>query len=116
MTTSSLILDDRMFMENLILIDDRNGIVKPFVFNPAQEILYRKQTNRELVVKAGQLGITTYFLGRAFKKVITQPNTTAVVVAHEEFLTQRLLTRVDGMYARLPLPPRMKPQMKHNSA
>jgi len=115
-TAASLILDDRMFMENLILIDDRNGIVKPFIFNPAQELLYRKQTNRELVVKAGQLGITTYFLGRAFKKVITQPNTTAVVVAHEEFLTQRLLTRVDGMYARLPLPPNLKPQMKHNSA
>jgi len=116
MTTTSLILDDRMFLESLILIDDRNGNVKPFIFNPAQEILYKEHTNRELVVKAGQLGITTFFLARAFKKVITTPNVTAVVVAHEEFLTQRLLSRVDQMHKRLPLPAHLKPAMKHNSA
>jgi hypothetical protein len=103
-------------METLILIDDRNGHVVPFKLNLAQQILYNGLTGRDLILKAGQLGITTFFAGRGFKKVITQPNTTAVLVAHEEYLTQRLLSRVEAMYNRLPLPEHLKPKMHHNSS
>jgi hypothetical protein len=73
-------------------------------------------TGRDLVLKAGQLGITTWGLARGFKRVITQPNTTAVLVAHEEFLTQRLLLRVEQMYKSLKLPNKLKPKQGHSSS
>ncbi len=107
---------DPLFFEWLIVIADRNGKEIKFTINQAQQILYDNLTGRDLVIKAGQLGITTFFAARGYKKVITHPNTTALLVAHEEFLTQRLLTRVQFMHDKLPLPDSIKPQMGHSSS
>ena len=114
-TTAQLLANDPMFMETLIQIDDRNGKIISFKLNAAQEMIEKNYTNRELIVKAGQLGVTTFWLAKGFKKVITVPNTKAVLVAHEEFLTQRLLSRVQVMYDRLPIPKNIKPKMGHSS-
>lgn len=116
LSISDVIADDRLFCERLIIIEDRNKKDISFIFNPAQEIIYTTLTGRDLRIKAGQLGSTTFDLARYFKKVITEPNTTAVVVAHEEFLTQRLLLRVKHMHDRLPLPQHLKPKMTHSSS
>ncbi|KKM27080.1 hypothetical protein LCGC14_1578380, partial [marine sediment metagenome] len=116
LSIADLIADDQLFCERLIIIEDRNKHDISFVFNPAQEIIYNNRTGRDIRVKASQIGSTTFDLARNFKKVITEPNTTAVVVAHEEFLTQRLLLRVNHMHDRLPLPVHLKPKMSHNSS
>ncbi len=109
MTTTAQLLDiaryhtdDRYFCEQLIEIDDRDGNTIQFVYNPAQEILHGNLTGRDIVIKAGQLGVTTFFLARDFKATLTVPNTNSVVVAHEEFLTQKLLSRVQNWYDRIP--------------
>jgi len=117
-----MLTEDKYFCENLIQIEDRNRNLVPFAFNPAQEILYNGTTGRDLVIKAGQLGITTFYLARYFKRTITIPGTTSVVVAHEEFLTTRLLQRVNFMYNNLPpviqtsQGPIILPKRKHDSA
>ena len=117
-----IISDDSYFFEHLIKIDDRNQNLISFKLNPAQEILHDRLTGRDIVIKAGQLGITTFFLARDFKRTITRPGTTSVLVAHEEFLTQRLLSRVNYMYDKLPevirtdLGPIKKPIRNHDSA
>jgi hypothetical protein len=119
---TQLLNDDRMFCEKIIQIEDRHRKLIPFKFNPAQELLYANLTGRDLVIKAGQLGITSFFLARSFKETITHPGTTAAVVAHEEFLTQRLLHRVRTMYLNMPdiiytsNGPMKKPVMQHDSA
>ena len=114
-TVAQVLTDDRMFCESLIQVDDRFGTVNRFIWNPAQDILYENLSNRTVTVKAGQLGITTFFLARGFKKVITEDNRNAIVVAYEEQLTKRLLHRVEVMYQRLPLPDRLKPKMHIDS-
>ena len=93
---------NRYFCENFVEIDDRNGFPVRFKYNPAQEILHAELTGRDLTVKARQMGITTFFLARYFKDTILKPGTTSVVVAHAEFLTQRLLQRMNWMYEKLP--------------
>mgnify|MGYP003142134533 CR=1 FL=1 len=71
------------FCSYFVVIEDRNGKEMMFEYNTAQDILSGRLTGRDLVVKAGQMGITTYFLlARGFKRVITEDNVTAVVVAH----------------------------------
>ena len=110
------ITDDRLFFDAFIRIEDRDGQEIMFKLNPAQELLYNGLTGRDIVVKGRQLGITTFLLARGLKKVLTQDNTTAVVVAYEEFLTQKLLQRVQNMYDRLPWPDVKKPVMSHKSA
>lgn len=101
------------------MIDDRDGNPISFKYNAAQELLQDRvdaQTKRLLVLKARQLGCTTFWLARAFKKWMTQNNHTSVIVAYEELLTQRLLNRVQLMYDRLPIPENKKPKMTHKSA
>ena len=113
---------NRYFCENYIWIDDRNRNKIQFKYNPAQDILHKELTGRDVVIKAGQLGITSFFLARYFKDTILTPGTTSVVVAHEEFLTQRLLNRMNIMYESLPeyirtdLGPLEVPKRKHDSA
>jgi len=114
--------DIKYFCEQIIEIDDRNGNTQQFVFNPAQEILHKNGTGRDVVIKAGQLGVTTFFLADAFKDTMTIPNTSSVVVAHEEFLTTLLLSRVQTWYNRIPdviqtdIGPLSKPRQSHKSA
>lgn len=98
----SLLGDMRYFQENLIIIDDRNSNQISFKYNQAQEILHGTLTNRDIVVKAGQLGITSFFLARFFRDTLMIPGITSVVVAHEEYLTQRLLQRTQVWYDRIP--------------
>ena len=97
-----LILEDPYFYEHVIVIEDRDRNLIPFKMNIAQEILHNDGTNRDITVKAGQMGITTFYLAKFFKDTITVPGTTSVVVAHEEFLTQRLLGRTDVWYSQIP--------------
>ena len=117
-----LLTDDLYFYENLIVIEDRNRKPLAFKVNKAQQILHDKLTNRDIAVKAGQLGITTFFLARYLKETLTVSGTTAVVVAHEEFLTQRLLHRTTVMYNYFPsvihttAGPIYKPRMNQDSA
>lgn len=97
-----LLNDDPYFYEHIIVIEDRDRNLISFKMNVAQEILHGNGTNRDIAVKAGQMGITTFYLARFFKDTITVPGTTSVVVAHEEFLTQRLLSRTDVWYNHIP--------------
>ena len=93
---------NRYFCESYIQIVDRNRNQIPFKFNPAQEVLHRELTGRDITIKASQLGITTFFLARYFKDTILIPGTTSVIVAHDEFLTKLLLSRINVMYDSLP--------------
>jgi hypothetical protein len=115
-TFAEIIDNDKLFFERFIIIEDRNKNDIVFNLNPAQEIMHNNLTGRDLRIKASQLGSTTFDLMRGYKKVITEHNTTAVVVAHEEFLTQRLLARVRHVHDRLPIPDSKKPKLSHNSS
>ena len=112
---AAILDDDKLFARHFIIIPDRHGTDVSFELNPAQEILYNNLSGRDLVLKARELGITTYLLARGFRRVLVHDNQTAVVVAHEEFITKQLLDRVRGMYLRLPIPDNFKPSIHHDS-
>lgn len=116
MTTAlqQVIDDDRLYFETFIEIEDRNRNPMKFQLNPAQEILHAQTTNRTKIVKASQLGSTTFYLARYLKRTITIPGTTSVVMAHEKFITQRLLVRTQYMYDKIPT--KLKPVMHHKSS
>lgn len=52
--------------------------------NRAQREYAKNCTNRNIVLKARQLGITTYIAARFFVNTITQPGTMTVQVAHNQ--------------------------------
>ena len=70
--------------------------------NRAQEEFSRKHTNRSIVLKARQLGITTYVAARFFIQTITQPGTVSVQVAHDQESAEEIFKIVHRFWENLP--------------
>ena len=96
----ALIRNDSAFMSTFFQIPSKEneGSRKPFRLWDAQERLINNLTGRDLVIKPAQIGITSACTGLFFKRTLTTPDTTSIIIAHEETLTKRLLNRADVFY------------------
>lgn len=70
--------------------------------NRAQREYSGKCTKRNIILKARQLGITTYIAARYFIQTITRPGTLTVQVAHSEESAQAIFTIVRRFWENLP--------------
>src|SRR5262245_2941783 len=79
------------FAKFALKIRPKMGPLVPFEFNPAQRKLHqiaeeqRRKTGRVriIVLKARQLGISSYIAARLFHRVINEPALRAFICAHE---------------------------------
>jgi hypothetical protein len=102
------------FIENNIAIADKGRNVVPFIFNPVQRHFHLNMGHRNLVLKGSQMGFTSGIMARNLVNTILVPNTTSVIIAHEEFITQRLLAKAKFFEASIP--DQYKPTMHHRSS
>jgi hypothetical protein len=79
--------------ERLLLVRTRDGWTAPLRANEAQIAFERRRGERNIVLKARQMGLTTWAAARFFLKTITRPGTLTLEVAH----TQRLPRRYSGL-------------------
>ena len=70
--------------------------------NRAQREYARRCTKRNVVLKARQLGLTTYVAARFFIQTITQPGTVTVQVAHSQESAEEIFQIVHRFWANLP--------------
>ncbi len=70
--------------------------------NRAQLEFSRRHTKRSIVLKARQLGITTYVAARFFIQTITQPGTMSVQVAHDQESAEEIFKIVHRFWENLP--------------
>ena len=63
-------------------IRDRSGNLKLLEPNAAQQQFARERSNRNIILKARQLGMTTYIAARFFLSTINRPGTVTLQVAH----------------------------------
>ena len=63
-------------------IRDRSGNLKLLEPNAAQQQYARTRTRRNIILKARQLGMTTYIAARFFLDTISRPGTVTLQVAH----------------------------------
>jgi hypothetical protein len=68
--------------EQLLFVRTRSGTVQPLVANPVQQAFELARGRKNIVLKARQLGLTTWAAGRFFLKTITTPGTLSLQVAH----------------------------------
>ena len=85
---------EKLAMENLLMVADKEGNDVPFILNKQQVRLDNGLTGRDVVPKARQLGMSTYVLGRYFIKCLSKRNTRAVIISHDKESTQKMLSRV----------------------
>ena len=69
---------------------------------------------RNVILKPSQVGATTVIVGYYLADTLTHPGTTSVIVAFEEFITQRLISKAQFMYDKLPED--LRPDQGHSSS
>ena len=62
----------------------------------------RAKSNSNIVLKARQMGITTWVAGQFFLKTITHPGTLTVQVAHTREAAEGIFAIVQRMWENLP--------------
>jgi hypothetical protein len=77
------------------------GLVR-LVPNRAQQEFSSTCTNHNIVLKARQMGITTYVAARFFIQTITRPGTMTVQVAHDQESAEEIFNIVHRFWENLP--------------
>jgi hypothetical protein len=88
--------------EMLLRVRDRSGRNVPLAPNGAQMEFERRRGQRNIVLKARQMGISTWVSGRLFLKTITSPGTLTVQVAHTQEAAESLFRIVHRFVDCLP--------------
>jgi hypothetical protein len=86
----------------LLRIRDRQGDLVELRANRAQREFARRAGRRSIVLKARQLGITTYVAARFFVSTITRPGVLTVQVAHDQRAAEQIFRIVHRFLANLP--------------
>lgn len=88
--------------EKLLLVRTRDGSTTPLRANPAQAAFERRLGRRNIVLKARQMGITTWTAARFFLRTITRPGTLTLQVAHTREAAEEIFRIVHRFVDWLP--------------
>ena len=86
----------------LLRVRDRNGCLRPLLANPAQRSFEARRGRRNIVLKARQMGMTTWVAGRFFLKTMTGRGVLSVQVAHTREAAEAIFSVVERMWENLP--------------
>jgi hypothetical protein len=103
-------LDQRMkdetvrdhLIAGLLKIRPKRGGSKWLRLNRAQQEYSRRCSKQNIVLKARQVGITTYIAARFFLQTITHPGTLTVQVAHSQESAEAIFNIVQRFWENLP--------------
>lgn len=83
-------------------VRDREGRSRPLVANTAQRRFEERRGRQNIVLKARQMGVTTWVAGRFFLRTITHPGTLTLQVAHTRDAAEGIFRIVQRMWEELP--------------
>jgi len=86
----------------LLRVRTRDGKTAPLQANAVQQAFERRRGNRNIVLKARQMGLTTWAAARFFLKTITQPGTLTLEVAHTQGAAEEIFRIVHRFLHYLP--------------
>lgn len=89
-------------IENLLRVRTRQGRIAALKANAVQRVFERKRGGRNVVLKARQLGLTTWSAARFFLRTITRPGTLTLQVAHTQQAAEEIFRIVHRFYDLLP--------------
>lgn len=113
--------DRKFYIENFLKIRNKKSKLVPFLLNEPQKLfsdLIDQNTkdckpHRYIVLKARQLGISTFTEGYIFHDTATNEYVNSLIIAHEDKATQNLFSMSKLFYDELP--PALKPMKKYSN-
>lgn len=102
--------DLEYFAKHNLRIRPKSGGREPFLFNPAQRKLHeiiekqRAETGRVriIILKARQMGISTYIAARFYRRTISKPGLRTLIIAHEKPASNNLFKLVKRFNDNMP--------------
>jgi hypothetical protein len=88
--------------QDLLQVRTREGTTAPLKSNEVQQAFERRRGERNIVLKARQMGLTTWVAARFFLKTITQPGTLTLEVAHSQEAVEEIFRIVHRFVNCLP--------------
>ena len=101
-TAQQRLADPKWRLNNLYSIVDKQGCKRQFKLNWAQEELYDNMWYMNLILKARQLGISTFVCLLFLDRCLFNSNVSAGIVAHTIEDAQQIFRRVKFAYDSLP--------------
>ncbi len=92
----------RALTEKVLRIRNRLGTCIPLTANKAQQQYQIQRRRKNIVLKARQMGVTTWIAGQFFLKTLIHPGTVTVQVAHTQETAEALFRIVHRFLAQLP--------------
>lgn len=92
-----LVSNPELFANKFLWILDKNKNLVRFRWNKAQRDFNSKRTGRDLILKARQLGFSTYIQGELFRRAVTRTTTSISLTNHGD-LTDKFRLMVDRFY------------------
>ena len=86
----------------LLRVRTRRGRTAPLRANPVQRAFEQRRGQHNIVLKARQMGLTTWVAARFFLKTITRPGTLTLEVAHTQESAEEIFRIVHRFLACLP--------------
>jgi hypothetical protein len=88
--------------EQLLRVRTRSGLTRPLCANAVQQAFEKHHGQHNIVLKARQLGLTTWAAARFFLKTITRPGTLTLQVAHTQESAEEIFRIVHRFLDYLP--------------
>lgn len=85
---------ERAVIEAMFRIADKDRNDVPMRLNVAQTLIDENFNGRDIIPKARQEGVSSYFLARYTAVCLTRDNAQCVVISHDAISTQRMLAKV----------------------
>jgi hypothetical protein len=107
---TKLATDLEFFAAERLKIRPKAGNLAPFTFNPAQRELHRRLEEqkaktgrvRAIVLKARQMGISTYVAARYYKATTASPGLRTQIIGHEKPASRNLFNLVKRFHENMP--------------
>ena len=102
--------DLEFYAAELLKIRPKAGSLAPFLFNDAQRELHRRLEEqrartgkvRAIILKARQVGISTYIAARFFRQTIASPGLRTAIIGHERAASRNLFGLVKRFHDNMP--------------
>lgn len=109
-----VLFDPEQFAAHFLFILDKAKLRRRFRWNAAQRDFHTNRTGRDLILKARQLGFSTYIQGELFRRAVTSTRTT-MTMAHDDETTQKLRRMADRFWHNCKIG-LVQPERKYSNA
>jgi SAM-dependent methyltransferase len=103
------------FIEDQLSIIGKDGVERPFILNNIQARFVQQATGRDVILKARQMGFSSFILAAFTKDFILKENSLSVVLADKADNAQDLLARVKYYIKSYEQKNNVKVPLKYNS-